>query len=262
MKICRFIRDAETAPQYGIYADEQITPLSLGEVFGATESPAALIDSATREPLSLAKVMLLPPTNPSKIVCVGRNYAAHARELGNDVPTAPLLFLKAPTALITAGDAIRLPPQSQQVEHEGELAVIIKRTAKNIGAAENPLAYVLGYTPLNDVTARDLQRLDVQFTRAKSFDTFSPVGRFIETELNPAALALTVRVNQTIKQAGNTKDMIFPVAELIRYISAQMTLLPGDIIATGTPSGVSRLVAGDLCTIEIEGLETLTNPVA
>ena len=260
MKICRFTTTEKNSPQFGILTDEWIVPVGFEDLLESAES--AFTSSATGEKISLPQARLLPPSNPSKIVCIGRNYAEHAKELGNEVPADPLLFLKAPTALITEGETILIPPQSARVEHEGELALIIKRTAKNIAAEENPLDYVLGYACLNDVTARDLQRKDVQFTRAKSFDTFCPISNFIETELDPAALAVTVRVNGQVKQAGNTRDMVFSVADLIRYISAQMTLLPGDLIATGTPSGVAQLNKGDVCTVEIERLGTLTNPVA
>ena len=200
-------------------------------------------------------------TTPSKIVCVGRNYADHAKELGNEVPTAPLLFLKAPSAIIADGDAIVIPPQSSQVEHEGELAVVIGRDCKNIQDDEDPFAYVLGYTCLNDVTARDIQRADVQFTRGKSFDTFCPIGPHIETDLDVSDLCVTTTVNGVVKQDGRTSQMVFSVDFLVRYISQQMTLKVGDIIATGTPSGVSRLRAGDVCKVTVEGIGTLTNSV-
>jgi 2-keto-4-pentenoate hydratase/2-oxohepta-3-ene-1,7-dioic acid hydratase in catechol pathway len=198
---------------------------------------------------------------PSKIVCVGRNYAEHAKELGNEVPAAPLLFLKAPSAIIKNGDSIVIPPQANQVEHEGELAVLIGRDCKDIGDDENPLEYVRGYACLNDVTARDIQRADVQFTRGKSFDTFCPIGPHIETELDVADIRLTTKVNGVIKQDGRTSQMVFPVNYLVRYISRQMTLRAGDVIATGTPSGVSRMEPGDVCEVTIEGIGTLTNPV-
>lgn len=198
---------------------------------------------------------------PSKIVCVGRNYADHAAELGNDVPKEPLLFLKAPTSLLRAGEPILIPPQSNQVEHEAELAVIIGERCKNLADDEDALMYVRGYTCLNDVTARDLQRRDGQFMRAKSFDTFCPIGPHIETALDVSNIGVTCRVNGVEKQAGRTGQMVFPVEYLIRYISRMMTLLPGDVIATGTPSGVSRLVSGDVCEVEIEGIGVLENPV-
>lgn len=205
---------------------------------------------------------ILAPVSPSKIVGVGRNYTEHARELGNEIPAEPLLFLKAPSAIIGTGDEIKIPPLSNQVEHEGELAVVIGRTCKNIGDRDDPLSYVLGYACLNDVTARDLQRKDVQFTRAKSFDTFCPVGPYIETELDISNLRLTTTVNGELRQNARTSQMVFPVAFLVRYISRQMTLEPGDIIATGTPSGVSRLDPGDVCEVTIEGIGSLKNEVS
>ncbi len=198
---------------------------------------------------------------PSKIVCVGRNYVEHAAELGNEVPKEPLLFLKAPSALILNNEEIVIPPQSEQVEHEGELAVVIGRTCKNISDEEDPFSYVKGFTCLNDLTARDLQRRDGQFARAKSFDTFCPVGPAIETDLDVADISLQCRVNGVVKQSGSTSQMVFPVEFLIRYISKMMTLLPGDLIATGTPSGVSALRSGDVCKVEIEGIGTLSNRV-
>jgi 2-keto-4-pentenoate hydratase/2-oxohepta-3-ene-1,7-dioic acid hydratase in catechol pathway len=198
---------------------------------------------------------------PSKIVCVGRNYADHAAELGNEVPKEPLLFLKSPSAVIRTGEAIVIPSQSSRVEHEGELAVVIGRECKNIGDGEDPYQYVQGYTCLNDVTARDLQKKDGQFARAKSFDTFCPIGPWIETELEVSDLDVTCRLNGEVKQSGRTSQMVFPVDFLIRYISRQMTLKAGDVIATGTPSGVSKLNPGDLCEVEIENIGTLKNSV-
>lgn len=198
---------------------------------------------------------------PSKIVCVGRNYAEHAAELGNEVPKEPLLFLKAPSAFIRNGDAIVIPPQSQQVEHEGELAVIISKTCKRLTEADAWREYVLGYTCLNDVTARDLQRKDGQFMRAKSFDTFCPIGPHIETELDVSDIRVETRVNGVIKQSGRTSQMVFSVDFLIRYISNMMTLNARDVIATGTPSGVSKMESGDVCEVEIEGIGILKNPI-
>ena len=198
---------------------------------------------------------------PSKIVCVGRNYADHAAELGNEVPKEPMLFLKAPSAIVFDRNDIVIPPQSVQVEHEGELAVVISKICKNLGDDANVNSYVLGYACLNDVTARDLQRTDGQFARAKSFDTFCPIGPVLETELDVSDLRVTVRVNGVLKQDGRTSQMVFPVDFLIRYISNMMTLYPGDVIATGTPSGVSKMNPGDLCEVEIEGIGVLTNSV-
>lgn len=204
---------------------------------------------------------LQEPIRPSKIVCVGRNYREHAAELGNKMPDEPLLFLKAPSAIISSGDEIVLPGASQQVEHEGELGVVIGRVARNIASNEDPFSYVLGYTCVNDVTARDLQRKDVQFTRGKSFDTFCPVGPWIETDIDPANVTVETRLNGEVKQKGNTADMAFSVAFLIRYISEIMTLYPGDLIATGTPAGVSRMKPGDIVEVEVSGIGVLRNQV-
>jgi 2-keto-4-pentenoate hydratase/2-oxohepta-3-ene-1,7-dioic acid hydratase in catechol pathway len=207
------------------------------------------------------KIEIDPDFRPSKIVCVGRNYIAHAHELGNEVPTEPLLFLKAPSALIRSGEPIVLPEQSARVEHEGELAIVISRQCKDLADGIDVSPYVRGYTCLNDVTARDVQRKDVQFTRGKSFDSFCPIGPHIETELDTTDLRVMCRVNGEIKQDGRTSQMVFPIQFLIRYITKQMTLMPGDIIATGTPAGVSRLSAGDACEVEVEGIGILRNPV-
>jgi len=245
MKICKF--------QYGDIVSA-----------GVIEGDAVIVFENNRrrdQTFSLSDVKLLPPVAPSKIVCIGRNYSEHAAELGNEVPREPLLFLKAPSAIINGGEAIRLPSQSQQVEHEGELAVVIGRRCKSIADDDDAMQYVLGFTCLNDVTARDLQKKDGQFTRAKSFDTFCPVGPFIETELQLDQVSLTTRVNGEVRQFGRTWQMVFPVDFLIRYISNMMTLMPGDVIATGTPSGVARLEKGDVCEVEIEGIGILRNPV-
>jgi 2-keto-4-pentenoate hydratase/2-oxohepta-3-ene-1,7-dioic acid hydratase in catechol pathway len=213
------------------------------------------------ESYAVADVKLLAPVAPSKIVCVGRNYAEHAAELGNEVPKEPLLFLKAPSSVINSGEKIRLPGVSSQVEHEGELGVVIGRKCSMLLDDDDPISYVLGYTCLNDVTARDLQKKDVQFTRAKSFDTFCPVGPFIETQFDPSDRGIVTRVNGEIRQSGKFSQMVFPVDFLIRYISNVMTLMPGDVIATGTPSGVGKLSNGDVCEVEIDGIGKLSNPV-
>ena len=207
------------------------------------------------------KIELEHNFSPSKIVCVGRNYAEHAAELGNAVPTEPLLFLKAPSALIRNGESIVIPKQSLQVEHEGELAVVISKNCKDLGDADDISQYVLGYACLNDVTARDIQRKDVQFTRGKSFDTFCPIGPAIETELDVTDIRVICRVNGVTKQDGRTSQMVFSVDFLIRYISNMLTLNTGDVIATGTPSGVSKLESGDICEVEIEGIGILRNQV-
>lgn len=255
MKICRFIHNDTIKTGYS--KNNLIFPYTNSGLPHSTE----IVNFETAEYIKETDVTFLPPSLPSKIVCVGRNYARHAAELGNDVPKEPLLFLKAPSALIIDGENIKIPQQSNQVEHEGELAVIISKTCRNLTAVDNPFDYVLGYACLNDVTARDIQRREVQFTRAKSFDTFCPISIFVETDLDVSGIKITTRVNGIIKQDARTSEMVFPVSFLIRYISQQMTLDPGDIIATGTPSGVSKLNPGDVCEVEIESVGILTNNV-
>jgi 2-keto-4-pentenoate hydratase/2-oxohepta-3-ene-1,7-dioic acid hydratase in catechol pathway len=198
---------------------------------------------------------------PTKIVCIGRNYAAHARELGNAVPERPLLFLKPPSAIIESGGTIVLPAESARVEHEAEIAVVIGRRTRDVSAAE-ALAYVAGYAPLNDVTARDLQKLDVQFTRAKSFDTFCPVGRAVSGDgIDWRSLEVRCVVNGEVRQHGRARDMVFGVPELVAYVSGIMTLEPGDLIATGTPEGVGPLEDGDEVEVEIVGTTGVRNRV-
>lgn len=210
---------------------------------------------------AVADVRLLSPILPSKVVCVGRNYADHAAELGNDVPKEPLLFLKPSTSIIGPNDAIRLPPQSQQVEHEAELAVIIGVTGARRVDRAGAAAAIFGYTCANDVTARDLQRKDVQFTRAKSFDSFCPIGPWIVTGVDVSDVEVRCEVNDEVRQLGRTKDMVFDVPTLVSYVSHVMTLLPGDVILTGTPAGVSRMVNGDEVVVSIEGVGALSNKV-
>ncbi len=208
----------------------------------------------------LEEVRLLAPVTPSKIVCVGRNYAAHAAEHGAEVPTTPLIFLKPPSAVIGPGEAIVLPPQSQQVEHEAELAVVIGRQARWV-RADRAWEVIWGYTVANDVTARDLQRRDGQWTRAKGFDTFAPLGPWVDTDFDPTDAAVMARVNGEERQLGFTREMVFPIPQLIAYITSVMTLLPGDVILTGTPAGVGPLRPGDVVEVEVEGLGVLRNPV-
>ncbi len=246
MKICRF-KHGELM-SFGVIDGERVFAIDGRYLRTGAEFP-------------FDEVELLVPVEPSKIVCVGRNYADHARELGNDIPTEPLLFLKAPSSIIASGESIVIPRQSSQVEHEGELAIVIKNRCKDIGDEENPFHYVLGYTCLNDVTARDIQRGDVQFTRGKSFDTFCPIGPTIETDLDVTDVSVECRVNGTVMQRGRTSQMVFPIDFLIRYISRQMTLNPGDVIATGTPSGVSQMNSGDVCEVEIAGIGILFNSI-
>lgn len=198
---------------------------------------------------------------PSKIVCVGRNYLEHARELGNEVPERPLLFFKPPSALVGDGEAIVLPPDSARVEHEGEIAVVIGRTARKVPAAE-AWGYVAGVAPLNDVTARDLQKTDGQWARAKGFDTFCPMGALVPIDrVDVDRLEVVCRVNGEERQRGSASQMAFPIPVLIEYISGIMTLEAGDVIATGTPAGVSPLAPGDVVEVEIPGVGIVTNPV-
>lgn len=211
---------------------------------------------------ALADVQLLAPCEPSKIVCVGRNYAEHAAELGNSIPKEPLIFLKPPSAIIAPEDAIVLTPHSERVDYEGELAVVMRQSCGQLKASDDVRPYILGYTCLNDVTARDLQKKDVQFTRAKGFDTFCPFGPWIETELDLGAARVETFVNKQRKQSAGVKEMVFGVDFLIRWISQMMTLAPGDVIATGTPSGVGPLSAGDVVEVTVSGVGTLRNRVA
>ena len=203
----------------------------------------------------------MAPVEPRKIVCVGRNYAAHAAELGNEVPKDPLIFLKPSTAIVGPGEAIVLPRYSQKVEHEGELGLVIGRKCAHLSDNDDALSYLAGYTCVNDVTARDLQKADVQFTRAKGFDTFCPVGPHIESELRPGNVLVEAVVNGEVRQSGRTSLMVFPPEFLVRWISRMMTLEPGDLIATGTPAGVGPLVAGDTVEVRVEGIGVLRNPV-
>jgi 2-keto-4-pentenoate hydratase/2-oxohepta-3-ene-1,7-dioic acid hydratase in catechol pathway len=208
----------------------------------------------------LADVTLLAPVEPSKIVCVGRNYRAHAKELGNEVPAHPLLFLKPPSAIVGPQEPIRLPEQSAEVQHEAELAVVVARALRGASPVETKGA-VFGYTCLNDVTARDIQRAEKQFTRAKGFDTFCPVGPVVETDLDPMEASVVARVNGAERQRGSTRDMVFDVYALLSFISGVMTLLPGDVVSTGTPEGVGALRRGDWVEIEVSGIGVLRNPV-
>jgi 2-keto-4-pentenoate hydratase/2-oxohepta-3-ene-1,7-dioic acid hydratase in catechol pathway len=214
----------------------------------------------TGEQVPLADVRLLAPVLPSKLVCVGRNYAAHAAEWGLDVPEEPLLFLKPSTAVIGPGDPIELLPISKRVDYEGELAVVIGRLARRV-RAEDTYRYVLGYTCANDVTLRDLQHTKDQWARAKGFDGSAPLGPWVETELDPIDIRVETRLNGQIVQGAQTSDMVFGVAELIEYITQFMTLLPGDVLLTGTPEGVGRLDDGDVVEVEVDGIGTLSNPV-
>ncbi|HPT37945.1 MAG TPA: fumarylacetoacetate hydrolase family protein [Methanothrix sp.] len=236
--IARFMRDGVT--RGGSYSQENGI-ISGGEV------------------LSLEDVTLLPPSQPSKIVCVGLNYVKHAQELKMPLPDEPILFLKPPSAILAPGGQIVYPSSSIQVDYEGELAFVIGKRCRNVSADEAE-KYILGYTCFNDVTARDLQRKDGQWTRAKSFDTFAPFGPWIG-KIDPSDADIKTRVNGKLVQDSNTSDLIFSVPRLVQFISAVMTLEPGDVIATGTPPGVGQLQKGDLVEVEIEGIGVLKNSV-
>ena len=211
--------------------------------------------------LPITEVKLLSPVIPTKIVAIGKNYADHAAEMGSDVPTTPVLFLKPPTTVIGPLSQIKRPPESSNVHYEGELAVVMGKVTRNV-SPEDALSHILGYTAANDVTARDLQRSDGQWTRAKGFDTFLPLGPAIDTEFDPAEPhTITTSVNGVIKQEGVTSDLVFGVADLVSFISRVMTLLPSDVILTGTPAGVGPIVEGDRVEVEIEGIGVLLNPV-
>lgn len=251
MRIARFSH--QDSIRFGIVDDTDLVVLSGDPMFAGYDT--------TGERVPISDAVLLAPVIPrSKIVCVGRNYRDHAAELGNDVPDAPLLFFKPNTSVIGPGDTIVLPPQSSRVDFEGELAAVIGRIAKNV-PADKALEYVFGYTIANDVTARDLQQTDGQWARAKGFDTFCPLGPAIETDFDVDGDAvITTRVNGEVRQQGPISDMIFSLADVIAYASAAFTLLPGDVILTGTPAGVGPFAAGDTVEVEITGLGTLRNP--
>ncbi len=250
MRLARF-QTARSETRLGWVHEEMIGALE-GDLFG---------EFRRLEPeIPLISARLLAPVSPSKIICVGRNYIAHAKEHDAEVPEVPLLFLKAPTCVIGDGDTILLPPQSQQVEHEAELTVVIRKPCRWVTPETAP-EYILGYTIANDVTARDLQFRDGQWTRAKSFDTFCPFGPWIDTEFDPTDALITCTVNGEMRQMASTRDMVFNVFQLVAFASSVMTLLPGDILLTGTPSGVSPIQSGDIVEISIEGLGTLRNPV-
>lgn len=252
MKIARFSHGGTLS--YGILDEEESDLVVLnGDPMFAGFEPSD-------ERVSLADAALLAPVIPrSKVVAIGKNYREHAAEMGGEAPGEPLLFLKPNTSVIGPNDTIVLPPQSKQVEHEGELAIVIGRIAKNV-AAENATDYIFGYTAANDVTARDLQRSDGQWARAKGFDTFCPLGPVIETEFDPDA-TLQTRVNGEVRQDGRISDLVHDIPSIIEYASSVWTLLPGDIILTGTPAGVGPLVHGDVVEVEISGIGILLNPV-
>ncbi|MGH9592596.1 MAG: fumarylacetoacetate hydrolase family protein [Bryobacteraceae bacterium] len=210
----------------------------------------------------LREIKFLPPCAPSKIVCMGRNYREHAAELGNEIPAEPLIFLKPPSAIIATGEPIVLPAISKRVDYEGEIAAVIARACRNLREEDDVTPYIAGYTCLNDVTARDLQKSDSQWTRGKGFDTFCPLGPVLETSLDLRTAGVRTFVNGQRKQSGMVSEMMFSPDAIIRWISRVMTLMPGDVVATGTPSGVGQLQAGDVVEVVVEGVGTLQNPVA
>jgi 2-keto-4-pentenoate hydratase/2-oxohepta-3-ene-1,7-dioic acid hydratase in catechol pathway len=250
MRIVRYQYKTE-APTYGWLLENKVGPIT-GDIYGEYRR----LEVA----LPVESVRLLAPVQPSKIVCIGRNYAEHAKEHDVEVPKVPLLFMKPPSSILNPGDAIILPPQSLQVEHEAELVVVIGKRTRNV-TVEHAQDYIYGYTVGNDVTARDLQRSDGQWTRAKGFDTFCPFGPWVDTEFDPSDAIITCRVSGQPRQMASTRDMVFNVSMLIAFISAVMTLEPGDLIFTGTPAGVGPLKDGDEVVAEIEGLCRLSNPV-
>jgi len=251
MKIYRYVHDG--APAIGVADNEHLIRHSGHDALN--------LGDPTDDRVLIAAATLLPPVLPSKIVCVGRNYAEHAKELGNEAPPEPIIFLKPPSALLPPNGTIVRPPQSQRVDHEGELVLVFGGEAKNV-ARDAWRGVVFGFACGNDVTARDLQKKDVQFTRGKGFDTFCPIGPCIETELDPEGLHIETRVNGATKQDGNTAQMIFDCGVLVEFVTSIMTMLPGDVIFTGTPAGVGPLASGDVVEVEIEGIGTLRNVVA
>ena len=250
MKIYRFRHQGKS--QYGVLKEEYLHPVS-GSIFRKHE--------VSRRRVLIGDVLLLPPVSPSKIVAVGMNYRDHAIERGKPLPKEPLLFLKPSSAVIGPHDSIIYPEMSKRVDYEGELAVVIKKKAFLLGDGDDVREYILGYTCFNDVTARDLQDKDVQFTRAKSFDTFAAIGPCIATDVDPGSLRIKTFLNGKLRQSGNTKNMIFPLPRLIRHVSRIMTLFPGDVVTTGTPSGIGPMKAGDRVDVQIDGIGTLSNTV-
>lgn len=252
MRVIRYeSMDGKSKPRYGWVLDNKVGEIS-GNIFGRYGRKEA--------ETSLAEIRLLAPCEPSKIVCVGRNYVEHAREMGNETPKVPLIFMKPPSSILPTGGTILLPPQSAQVEHEAELVAVIGKRGRYI-TSEQARKHIFGYTVGNDITARDLQKTDDQWTRAKGFDTFCSFGPWIDTDFDPADAVITCRVNGQMRQMASSRDMVFNVGTLIAFISSVMTLEPGDLIFTGTPAGVGELKHGDEVVVEIEGLGALKNPV-
>ena len=251
MKIARFSTGGD--PRFGIVDGDDLVVLKGDPMFLGFET----LD----ERVPLADVKLLAPVIPrSKVVAIGKNYRDHAAEMGGEAPAEPLLFLKPNTSVIGPGDSIVIPKQSSQVDHEGELAIVIGSIAKNVAEAD-AASVIFGYTVANDVTARDLQKADGQWARAKGFDTFCPLGPVIETEFDPAGKSIEVRVGGEVRQSGSLDDMVHSIAAIVAYASSVFTLLPGDVILTGTPAGVGPILSGEIVEVEIEGIGVLPNPV-
>jgi 2-keto-4-pentenoate hydratase/2-oxohepta-3-ene-1,7-dioic acid hydratase in catechol pathway len=260
MSYCRFQHQGATL--YGLIEGDGDQPTITRTLTRAPQSFSDF-DRGEKSELPLSAVRLLAPAEPGKIVCIGRNYREHAKELDHPIPTEPLIFLKPPSSLIGPEDAIRRPAElSQRVDYEGELGVVIGRRCYCLRESDDVKPYIVGYTCVNDVTARDLQNKDGQWTRAKGFDTFCPVGPVVAEGLDPwKGVRVQSRVNGELRQNGTTADFLFPLDVLVRFISQVMTLEPGDVIATGTPAGVGPLKAGDVVEVTVEGVGTLRNPV-
>lgn len=268
MKYCRFLFEGKT--HYGKVEARGGEPWIVDLIAAPEEDLAFQLEhnratswSFDFEPMLLASAQLLPPVTPSKIVCVGRNYREHAKELGNEVPAEPLLFFKPPSCLLASGGMVRLPRLSERVDFEGELALVVGRRARNLNPGADWRQVIRGCTIANDISARDLQKKDGQWTRAKGFDTFGPMGPMVSDELDlDTGVTLETRVNGELRQQASTADLIFPIPALLSYITAAFTLEPGDVILTGTPSGVGPLKAGDRVEVSIQGLGILVSSVA
>lgn len=273
MRYAKFLslENGALVPRY-VFVEQRGGALWAAELMAPPEEDLAARSAPPTdfEPKPVADLHLLAPVHPSKIVCVGRNYREHAAELGNEVPKEPLLFLKPPSSLLAPRGVVRMPVISKRVDYEGELAIVIGRRCRNLGPAEDVRPYIRGYTIVNDVTARDIQKADGQWTRGKGFDTFCPAGPIVSSEIDPCGfgenactpVTVTTRLNGAVKQSGSTRDLIFPIAHLLRYITATMTLEPGDLIPTGTPAGVGPVLSGDMVQVEIDGLGVLENTFA
>jgi len=264
MRYCRF--EQSGSAHYGLVESvagrDEITRLLL-QAPQTSDGDVEGLPSRRMDHIPLAEASLLPPVEPSKIVCIGRNYREHAAELGHEVPKEPLLFFKPPSSLLPPGGTILRPKISERTDYEGELGVVMARSCHKLSDDEDVRPYILGYTCVNDFTARDLQNKDSQWTRAKGFDTFCPVGPLVTDGLDPwAGVQVETRVNGQIRQSGNTRDFIFALDVILRYISRVMTLNPGDLISTGTPQGVGPVSAGDVVEVSVEGVGVLRNPVA